>query len=324
MKELINNLNKYLKESLCLTLTTRRWEHEKNLPILIREKYSFYVSELLKNELLLMLTTFEAELTPAAINKHMKMVNEAFNGEVILILKDISSYNRKRLIEHKVPFVVPGNQMYLPMFGIDLREHFRKNRKHTVKISPATQVAILYVLNKKKYGPHTPSSLAKELKYSIMTMTRVFDEIESIEIGKIAVEGRERILRFNIKGKALWEKAREFMTSPVKKRIYVKSDIKLLCKYPVAGLTGLAKYSMISEPAIPVYALSFEELKTLKIIEIPIADDGTAVIEIWKFPPSFFAENKVTDKFSLYMSFSGDIDTRVEMALEEMMEKIKW
>ena len=38
----------------------------------------------------------------------------------------MASYERKRLIEQKVPSIVPGNQLYLPDLGLDLREYFRR------------------------------------------------------------------------------------------------------------------------------------------------------------------------------------------------------
>lgn len=324
MTNTLNSLKEYVNDTLGITLAIHSWKSENKLPLMIREAYRLYESDLLKNRLLLMLADFEEEKTPAAIKKHMEMVSEAWNGEIVLVFKEITSYNRKRLIEHKVPFIVPGNQMYLPTLGIDLREYFRKMRKNTIKISPSTQVVILYALNEKKYGPHTPSSMAEEFKYSIMTMTRVFDEIESAGLGEITTEGRERVLLFNAKGKDLWDKARDFMVSPVKKRIYVKYDMKALCDYPVSGLTGLSKYSMLSEPVIPVYALSFEEWKTMQLKEIPAADENSAMLEIWRYSPSRFVMNGVVDKLSLYLSLLGDKNARVEAALEDMLEKMKW
>ena len=324
MTNTLNSLKEYVNDTLGITLAIHSWKSENKLPLMIRETYRLYESDLLKNRLLLMLADFEEEKTPAAIKKHMEMVNEAWNGEIVLVFKEITSYNRKRLIEHKVPFIVPGNQMYLPTLGVDLREYFRKMRKNTVKISPSTQVVILYALNEKKYGPHTPSSMAEELKYSIMTMTRVFDEIESAGLGEITTEGRERVLLFNAKGKDLWDKARDFMVSPVKKRIYVKSDIPSLRNYPMAGLTGLSRYSLLSEPSTSVYALSSEEWKTTKLKETPMAYESSAMFEIWRYSPARFSREGIVDKLSLYLSLSGDKDSRVEMALEEMLEKIKW
>lgn len=37
----------------------------------------------------------------------------------VYILQGLEAYNRKRLIQQKGPFIVPGNQLYLPDLGID-------------------------------------------------------------------------------------------------------------------------------------------------------------------------------------------------------------
>jgi len=324
MTNTLNSLKEYVNDTLGITLAIHSWKSESKLPLMIRETYRLYESDLLKNRLLLMLADFEEEKTPAVIKKHMGMVSEEWNGEVVLVFKEITSYNRKRLIEHKVPFIVPGNQMYLPILGIDLREYFRKIKKNTVKISPSTQVVILYSLYKNKYGPLIPSSIAKELKYSTMTMTRVFDEIEHAELGEIKIEGRERVLKFNANGKELWERTRNLMNSPVKKRVYVINENQMLCKFPVAGLTGLSRYSMLAEPIMKTYALSIEEWKTLNLKEIPAADENSAMLEIWRYSPSHFSKDGIVDKLSLYLSLSDDKDDRVEKELKEMMEKTIW
>jgi len=58
-----------------------------------------------------------------------------------------------------------------------------------------------------------------------MTMTRAFDELQAAGLGEIAMEGRERVLRFDRYQKKLWEKVRKFLHNPVKKRLWVKNFI---------------------------------------------------------------------------------------------------
>jgi len=59
----------------------------------------------------------------------MDMLQARQQADLIYVRAQVTAYNRKRLIEQKVPFIVPGNQMYLPMLAIDLREHFRRIRE---------------------------------------------------------------------------------------------------------------------------------------------------------------------------------------------------
>ena len=64
----------------------------------------------------------------------------------LFVLDTVGAYERKRLIEDKIPFLAPGQQLYLPDLGLDLREQFRTPRREHLKISPAAQLVVLACL----------------------------------------------------------------------------------------------------------------------------------------------------------------------------------
>ena len=329
MKHLIDKFERYLKETTGILATSKKWHDMEKLPYFLRDLYTFYEVSILETHILLMVAMDEKEQTPATVRKHMIQVQGKWGNEVVYIHASISSYNRKRLIEHKVPFVVPGNQMYLPLLGIDLREHFKKIRSTPPQISPSTQAVILSSLLSGDEQNCTPSRLANKLGYSAMTLTRAFDELESVGLGEVSMEGRERILRFNEVKKTLWEKAKGLMRSPVKRRTYIKF---LKSGHPgvLAGLTALSHYTLLSPPSTQTCALSVEEWNFMKqhndFIEITIPEPETNIFqaEIWNYLPRLFAESEVVDRFSLFLSLQDNKDERVESALQEMMAKIEW
>jgi len=147
-------------------------------------------------------------------------------------------------------------------------------------------------------------------------------------LAEVFTHGRERMLRFRWTKKELWKNSKEFMLSPVRRRTYIKSPQR---KQPglKAGLTALAYYTMLEQPANPIYAMNKEDFKLLKqrndLVEInsPMETE-TIEIEIWNYSPHLFAANGVVDRFSLYLSLSNSKDERVESALEEMMESVQW
>lgn len=329
MNILIDKLERYLKETLGIIAVPKKWDAEAKLPHFLRDLYTFFEVSILETPILLMVARDKEEQTPATIRKHMIQVQEKWGNEVVYLHTSVSSYNRKRLMEHKVPFVVPGNQMYLPMLGIDLREHFRKIRTTPPQISPSTQAVILSALLYADTQNCTPARLANKLGYSAMTLTRAFDELKSIGLGKVSMEGRERILRFNETKKDLWEKAGGLMRSPVKRRTFIKllKDERPGIK---AGLTALSYYSLLSPPSTPTCALSMEEWRFMKqrrdFVEmaIPEPEPDTFQVEIWNYPPRLFAENEVVDRFSLFLSLKDNKDERVESALQKMMADMAW
>jgi hypothetical protein len=169
--------------------------------------------------------------------------------------------------------------------------------------------------------------MAPLLGYSAMTMTRAFDELEAASLAEVTVRGRERCLRFNGGRREIWDKAQPFLRSPVNKRLFIRRTEGTEGAIR-AGLTALAHYSMLAQPAYTTYALNREDWKALrkrhKIIEVPAQDADASEIEVWWYPPALFAEGGIVDPLSLYLSLKTDQDERTEAALEEMMVKFQW
>ena len=327
MAQLDLSFQLYMKETLDIAVQPKKWIAAEKLPFYLQNIYVFFKVSILDTPCLAMAAKDEVEQTPATIHKHILMVQKKWDHEIIYVHPKVSSYNRKRLIEHKVPFVVPGNQMYLPFLGIDLREHFKKIRNINPQCSPSTQTVVLYALLHGTGNGFTPKMLAGPLGYTPMTMTRAFDELQAAGLGEITMEGRERVLRFDRNKKDLWENARKFLRNPVKKRLWVKSFINEPLGVK-AGLTALAHYSALAEPANPVFAVTGKKWKKIKnrngVKELTIAEPDAFELEIWSYSPRLLVIGNVVDRFSLYLSLQANNDERVDSALEKMMEQITW
>src|ERR1035438_123215 len=327
VQTVLHELERYLHDALGVSVKTTPWSGVGQLPPVLRERYRFAKAELLGLRALLVIDANPEEQSPATVRKHLDMLQSKQPVELIYVRARVTAYNRKRLIEQKVPFIVPGNQMYLPMLAIDLREHFRRIREEAPTFSPSTQVVVLHAMLRDAGQVLIPSEMAPLLGYSAMTMTRAFDELETAKLAEVTVRGRERCLRFIGDRRELWEKAQPFLRNPVSKRLFIRR-INGAEGATHAGLTALAHYSMLAPPAYTTYALSREEWKTLrqqhKIIEVPVQDPDVSEIEVWWYSPARFAEHGMVDQLSLYLSLKADHDERTETALEEMMEKIEW
>ena len=313
-------LAQYIYDNIGISISPIHWNEADLLPIYLHNAYDFSAVELLHRSCLLAIDKSRSEPSPAIVRKHMDQLHLRFEGDVVYVRFTLSPHNRKRLILHKVPFIVPGNQMYLPMLGIELREYFKNARSTPEKLSRAAQVSLLHILLHDTTALYRPKDLAEVLGYSTMTMTRVFDELA--KLGEVRKEGRERRLRFTGDKKTVWEAARPHLTNPVKKRIYVASVKQLM---PAAGLSALARQSSLAEPAVPVYAVDGGASSILG--SLPPGDPydpDTIELELWHYDPVRFAQNGMVDPFSLYLSLQDSQDSRIEAALEEMMGNLKW
>jgi len=328
MQQLIMDFERYFKETLDIAVKPAPWKGADRLPFFLRNLYRYFACSLLDVRCLLMAAREHHEQTPAVVRKHIEQVRVHWDGEVIYLHPMVSAFNRKRLIAHKVPFVVPGNQLYLPTLSIDMREHFRKVREDSHMLSPSTQTVVLHALFNPDGQPLTPSAMADRLGYAPMTLGRAFDELEATGLAEVALQGRERVLRFKANKKHLWTNAQEFMRTPVIKRTHLHHFLPPTQGF-AAGLTALAQYTMIAPPVVPVYAISAADFKAMKqrndsAQSIDPMDSERLEVEIWSYPPRLFADADVVDRLSLYLSLRDNKDERIESAMAEMIEAIQW
>lgn len=325
MKNLIQELKKYLKEILGIEIPIRSWKEQKQLPFFLLDHYIFFETTLINHPCLFMISKNDVELTPNTIQKHWEQIEKKLHIHCVYVSKAISSYNRKRLIQYHLPFIIPNNQIYLPDLGIDLREHFKQQRIPKQFFSPATQIVIISALLGEKKDRFTPSELATKLQYSPMTMTRVFNELETAGIGEFINRGKERRWIFEDK-KSLWEQTKEMLRSPIRNReSLILWPKRQMPKLPLSGISALAETTMINPPFLPTYAMGIEEYKETnkpKGFQLSPADEADFELEIWNYDPKLTSEQGRIDLFSLYLSLREAKDERIEAALEQLMNEV--
>jgi hypothetical protein len=330
MKKPLDRLKNYLRKTLDLEVEIEPWVDYQKLPLLFRNQYDFYTCELLHARILLVLPKAKNENTPAIIKKHIDSIMAVGGRETVYICEGMPAHNRNRLIKHKVSFVVPGNQIYLPTFGMDLREHIRDLRKPPRRtFSPATQVVVLHAIY---FGDGiaddvTPLELSKLLDYAKMTLTRAVDELEAASLVEVERQWKERRFKFPMRGKDLWEKARAFMRSPVKRTATVTELPEGTCSY-LSGGSALSEYTMLAPPPHPTYAMTIGMWKNLypgwRDEPKHIPEDEAVAVEIWHYPPLNAGRAGCVDPLSLLLSTGEPADERMEAALEQLENEVPW
>ena len=205
--ELEMRLKRHLRDVLSIGLALEAWPGEGSLPGFLRERYAFMTARVLGVPALFLADKDVRRTTPAAIRKHIFEVQKRWDGEVIYVADGIDSTRRKQLIDQKVPFVVPGNQIFLPMLGVDLREHFRSVRRAANGWSLGAQAAFLRLLQAPDKGALSPLETAASLGYSSMSMSRAFDELEGAGLARISRAGKRRLMALAGAPAELWKKA---------------------------------------------------------------------------------------------------------------------
>ncbi|HPV05383.1 MAG TPA: hypothetical protein PLC24_12545 [Myxococcota bacterium] len=334
---LIDRLERYLSDTLNVIASVDDWEGTVRLPLYLRELYSYRTAEICGTSFLLMIDVDGRVPAPSLVAKHVGVIQAAWGGEVVYVCSQLSAYARRGLIDARIQFVVPGNQLYLPVLAVALRERFSRTPAATHKFSPATQVLVLFwIYNPAGSGPgrSTPTEMARVLGYTKMTMSRafrevngVFDELARNKTGGDAISER-------LTPRELWNMFQSYMRDPVGRHIFLpKRDFDPVIGLR-AGLTALAELSMLAEPARGVWAvgqndwLAFARNGGARLLDRPDAD--SLEIEIWRYPPKLFGKlgfggmDGGVDPLSLYLSLREDPDERVQMALDELLGAIRW
>ena len=297
------------------------------LPLYLREQYEFAEMDLFGRRVQL---AFEKaapeELSASEYARNVAMLRQGFGQEVVLVVAKLPSYVRNRLVRESVPFIVPGAQMFLPTLMIDLREHFSKAASRIQdKLSPVSQLVVIYQILRRP-DAHLPlAQLGERLAYSPQAMSFAQDELQDAKLCKVRRAGKMVFLEFELRGKALWEKTKPLMASPVRRTQWVRWG-QPRARAVASGTTALSRLSMLAEDAVATYAMRDRELGSAlekgELVGCRGADDADAIMESWKYDPWVLAENGVADACSLYLSLRKSGDERVQKEIRGLIERL--
>ena len=327
-EEFSRTLEAYLAGTLHQKVRLSTWPDTNELPLFLGLKYTFYRTKIAHQPCLFMVAMDEQGGTPAETSKHIKQVQRVFGGIVAFASPRMSSHQRARLITHGVAFAVPGNQLYIPQLGTDLREHFRaRPSSHEERLSPVAQVVLFHHILGKNPILTTPSTLSDSLTYSPMSIGRAFDELSSLKLARITKKGREKHLGFDRGPQELIEAARPLLRSPVRKTNYVRGNLTTTV-LKLAGETALAELSTLAPPAIQIFAKGGDKFEMVLVSQnlqqVKHEDEADAAIEIWRYEPAILSDSPVVDVLSLYAQFWNNTNERIAAAAANLLERLVW
>lgn len=320
----MEDLKKYLKEALGIEidLSPLKLDKLKTLPIFIVNEYDFQLIKLYRKDILLVIV--KNSFTSDRLRKHLDIINAAFNVITVAVIYQLEAYNRLRLIEKKIPFIIPGKQMYLPDLLIDLKEFGSSPKEQPVSMQPATQLLVLFHLQVESLEGINLKSIAEKLNYDAMTITRAVYYLHNT--GLCTLQGtKEKFLHFESNKGELWKKTEPLMNNPVKKSIYY-SGHPFGSDFYKTNINALAHYTDLNDDVIEYFAVKpgyTQWIGGANLIKTsPL--EGNICIEEWKYNPYLLAKDGYVDPLSLYLCFRNNPDERITMALDQIIEKTAW
>lgn len=319
-------MKKYLEEIFGIKVKIENWDGKSKIPLYLRNKREYFVLSMGNIQGILMKNNAD-NFNVSSFEKEMQEIEKYAEMSVVLWLDAISTYQRNALIKNKISFIVPDSQIYVPEWGMSLKELCVGKREKVEKISATTQSLLLYFIYQKRYEEKSQSKIAKYLNMSAMNISRAVQELQQLGLLETRKEGTAKVVKAVAIGKELYKISSEYLQSPVQKKIYVNMnyfDMDL----PFAGETALAKMSMLSYPKYTVYAMDKKFVKDIpkEAIVNPkfTVENNYVEIELWKYNPLAYTSNNMVDIVSLVQSLKDVEDERVEMQIEEVMEGYKW
>jgi DNA-binding MarR family transcriptional regulator len=296
----LHNFVTYLNETIGISLEVCELENIRSIPFAIRNHYEVSMGRVMGRDVVLLLERKKGSATPSALAKQLQWIEEKLGLKGILLAKGIAPYQRSRFIKNKIPFVVPHEQAFLPLFGMDLREKGVKLKEVKEAVSPATQLIILAWLNRKPVVERwTVEGICNSMGYSRMTVGRAIKQLEGLGLIEEQNIKRGRVvqeLRMPVDRKLLWMAAKQHLRSPVKKRIFLERSLSNIGL--ASGISALSKITMISGESREVVAIldrewtKHHESQKTEVVASAHIDLCQTEIELWSYDPRILADGK--------------------------------
>jgi hypothetical protein len=305
-------------------------ELRKRLPHYLLDRFDLWPVPIAGEPILLAVASEENNqvLTSTGDTKRMLATVAELSGmPVLYVVEAVQSYQRKRLIDAGVEFLVPDSQFFAPSLGVVLRNQFATQRSQpSEQMSPSTQAVLISLLLSDRKMPVTASSVAKDIGYTGMTATRAVRELQSYGLVRLHREGRTNQIALVEDRARTWELAKPLMRSPVLRVEYPRHATMENCRHllRLAGLDALSQLTMLAKPKQYAWAISQADWSTVvKEVDPPDgAENAGEYVQIWAYPTTLGGHGTTVDPLSLLLTLDGDNDERVQMAIEELEMKL--
>lgn len=304
------------------------------LPMYINESYTLYDVNLFSRDVVFAAPKGDGRLSILQTEKQVLQIKSRIKKSVVLVLGKIEAYNRKRLIEKGVNFIVASKQMYMPDLLIDLRESYCRQdvNQKTKSLLPSAQVLLIYHLLSGglvwKLEEHSFKDIAVKFGYTAMTISNAIENLNNHGLLDVFGE-KEKFIRFRYEKKDLWDKASSdnLLTSPILKTVFVDELPKGL-ELMISSTSALAVFTSLNPSSQQYYALDKDQFYALQKSDSLVnsnSHEGKYALEVWKYKPwCMVSDSKVVDPLSLYLSLKNSSDERTEMSFDQILRKYVW
>lgn len=269
--------------------------------------------------------SIEGDFPMSLLIRRVKSAEEKLGRPCILSLDALDGEQRRQLIRHKVCFVVPDRQIYIPTLGTYLTEKRLNSIKEVVTLTPAAQLLVLYHLQRHDIGELGFKEVAQMTGYPPKTISLAVAELGRGGLCDILRmnKGRGKCVRFKSGGRDLWDAVFPFLASPVDKVGYV-CGMSETGRLPLSYDDALSHYTEMG--TTPGHCFAVEKRSDLghrlagKVSSANLPDSTR--IEFWRYNPAILAEDGFIDPLSMTLIYKDYDDERVQGQIQRLLDRI--
>lgn len=264
--------------------------------------------------------------TPRSLAITANALQVKFDLPVVFLLDKCPAYERQRLIDKDVFFIVSEKYAHLPM--LIANERIRKTKRAKL-LSPVAQYLLLFHLQIESLEGKAAKDIEGKVPYSYPSITLGITCLTDLGLcQKVADGAKRKVLHFSERGRQLWDRAQTFLIDPVEERAYC-DELLSETSFPVCGVNALAHYTWLNPDPEKMIMMTAKELRGYRdsgALLLPNEFDGNIIIEAWKYPSvsNIGKDAEWVDKLSLAISLREDHDPRVEGEVERLINDIEW
>lgn len=346
MNTLIPDFIRYFDGAIGISPILAQWHGAVGLPFFLRAGKEYREGAIAGKEVIFVF--LEGQAGASDIKEFDFQLGRKTDQIRVFVSQKMDAYTRSALVKLKIPFVVPGKQMYLPNFFIDLRESYSHHFDAVSSaISPSAQVIAIRMISSRKDESFSSVELANWLGVTRMTISKACNELARFESFRIRDNRKVNHLLIEGSRREAWNQVKYSMRSPVKKVGYFHGISEYWNdSWMRAGETALSDLTLLGEPHEITLACSKEKWKGM---EDSLSDKGKnsyheygafqamrnpdqfkslgmpyVRLEQWMYDPRLLSEGHQVDPISLYLSLADEGDERVQSCLTELMENQEW
>ena len=317
----MNRFITYIEETLHMSANVSAYERPDMLPLYLRNGYELFTMTVQNTSCLLALPKEQSNLT--ALRKQSGQLKKLTGLDCVLCLDDIRIYTKEKMLSEGIPFVIAGQQIYMPFFGVALSKNNVREIPDIENISFCTQRLLLTAIYS-GWSKITLTETAKALGMSKMSVTRCFDELQSLELNLIKSERKTRQFIWNDSRRVLWETVLPFLRNPVAQQYRFGDKVKIE-NLKLGGLSALCHYSILADNSYTIYAVSKDYAKTLELGKLPVIPTGEIpemVVQVIRYDIDY-KDGAAVDPLTAILTLTDKDknDPRVEKAIEEILEE---